>query len=172
MLEKLDALPDELGEVETLLADTGYFSAPKVQACVAAAIAPLIAMGRQPHHPPLAERFAPAPVVAGQPYSGRGHGASPEDARGPEAVRPAQAHPRAGVRHHQIGPRVPPVSPPRPRQRPRRVEPCDLGLQHEADVRPRGRRLRPERTSQPIANPVMRGDFTPRQLVADEKLVD
>src|SRR3954454_10878161 len=27
MLEKLDALPDELGEVETLLADTGYFSA-------------------------------------------------------------------------------------------------------------------------------------------------
>src|SRR4051794_41687212 len=27
MLEKLDALPDELGEVETLLADTGSFSA-------------------------------------------------------------------------------------------------------------------------------------------------
>src|SRR3954464_5703226 len=61
MLEKLDALPEELGEVETLLADTGYFSAANVQACVAAQIDPLIARGPQPHHPPLAERFAPAP---------------------------------------------------------------------------------------------------------------
>ncbi|MFL5281533.1 MAG: IS1182 family transposase [Rhodopila sp.] len=67
MLEKLDALPDELGEVETLLADTGYFSAANVQACVAAAIDPLIAMGRQPHHPPLAERFAPAPLPPDNP---------------------------------------------------------------------------------------------------------
>ena len=32
-----------------------------MHACVAAEIEPLIAMGRQPHHPPLAERFAPAP---------------------------------------------------------------------------------------------------------------
>jgi transposase len=60
MLEKLDALPDELGTIETLLADDGYFSEANVQACVAA-INPLIVMGRQPHHPPLAERFAPAP---------------------------------------------------------------------------------------------------------------
>jgi hypothetical protein len=61
MLGKLSALPEELGEVETLLADTGYFSEANVQACVTAGIDPLIAMGRQPHHPPLAERFAPAP---------------------------------------------------------------------------------------------------------------
>jgi transposase len=60
MLEKLGALPEELGAIETLLADTGYFSEANVQACVAAEIDPLIAMGRQPHHPPLAERFAPA----------------------------------------------------------------------------------------------------------------
>src|SRR5664280_2647668 len=50
MLGKLSALPEELGEVENLLADTGYFSETNVQACVAAEIAPLIAMGRQPHH--------------------------------------------------------------------------------------------------------------------------
>lgn len=61
MLGKLSALPEELGEVETLLADSGYFSEANVQACVTAGIDPLIAMGRQPHHPPLAERFAPAP---------------------------------------------------------------------------------------------------------------
>jgi len=58
MLNDIDTLPDELGKVGTLLADTGYFSAANVAACEAAGIDPLIAMGRQPHHPPLSERFA------------------------------------------------------------------------------------------------------------------
>ena len=61
MLDKLGALPAELGEAETLLADTGYCSEVNVEACVAAEVDPLIAMGRQPHYPPLAERFAPPP---------------------------------------------------------------------------------------------------------------
>ena len=61
MLNHIDALPDELGEVNTLLADTGYFSAANVAACEAAGIDPLSAMGRQPHHPPLNERFADPP---------------------------------------------------------------------------------------------------------------
>jgi transposase len=67
MLDRLGALPGELGEVETLLADTGYFSEANVEACVAVKIDPLIAMGRQPHHPPLAERFAPAPPPPDNP---------------------------------------------------------------------------------------------------------
>jgi len=61
MLAQLGELPTELGKAETLLADTGYFSEANVQACVTADVDPLIAIGRQPHHPPLAERFAPAP---------------------------------------------------------------------------------------------------------------
>ncbi len=61
MLGKLAALPEDLGTIETLLADTGYFSAANVAACAAAGIDPLIAIGRQPHHLPLAERFACAP---------------------------------------------------------------------------------------------------------------
>src|SRR5438067_1769752 len=64
---KIGALPEELGEAETLLADTGYFSAGNVAACEAAAIEPLIAMGRQPHHPPLAERFADPPPAPKNP---------------------------------------------------------------------------------------------------------
>ena len=56
MLGKIEALPEELGEAETLLADTGYFSAGNVEACEKAGVKPLIAMGRQPHHPPLEER--------------------------------------------------------------------------------------------------------------------
>ena len=61
MLGKLGALPEELGDVETLLADTGYFSEANVEACVVAEVDPLIAMARQPHYPPLAERLAPVP---------------------------------------------------------------------------------------------------------------
>ena len=61
MLDKIETLADALGKPECLLADTGYFSAANVAACANAKIEPLIAMGRQPHHPPLAERFATAP---------------------------------------------------------------------------------------------------------------
>jgi hypothetical protein len=61
MLNKVVALPDVLGKVETLLADNGYFSAANVVACDAALIEPLIAMGRQSHHPSPDERFADAP---------------------------------------------------------------------------------------------------------------
>jgi transposase len=67
MLGKIADLPAELGQAETLLADTGYFSAENVGACQAAGIVPLIAMGRQPHHPPLAERFADTPPAPENP---------------------------------------------------------------------------------------------------------
>jgi transposase len=61
MLEKIGDLPDEFGETEALLADNGYFSEANVNACAAAGIDPVIAMGREAHHPSLAERFAPEP---------------------------------------------------------------------------------------------------------------
>jgi transposase len=67
MLDKLADLPDELGKPETLLADNGYFSAANVEACHAAGIDPLIATGRELHHPALAERFAAAPPAPENP---------------------------------------------------------------------------------------------------------
>ena len=67
MVEMLAALPDELGKVETLLADNGYFSAANVAACETSAIVPLIAMGRLSHYPTLAERFAAAPPAPEYP---------------------------------------------------------------------------------------------------------
>jgi hypothetical protein len=67
MLDKLAALPDELGKPETLLADNGYFSEANVEACQTAGIAPVIALGREAHHPSLAERFAVAPPVPEDP---------------------------------------------------------------------------------------------------------
>jgi transposase len=67
MLNQIDTLPDELGEVDTLLADTGYFSAANVTACTTAGIDPLIAMGRQPHHPPVGELFCDDPLAPENP---------------------------------------------------------------------------------------------------------
>ena len=55
--------------------------------------APLIAMGRQPHHPALAERFADTPPAPENPNAGRGHGASAGDARRQEAPCFAQTIP-------------------------------------------------------------------------------
>lgn len=66
-LDKLGALPDQLGETENLLADTGYFSAANVEACEKAGVAPVIAMGRQPHHPPLADRLETPPPAPEDP---------------------------------------------------------------------------------------------------------
>jgi transposase len=57
MLDKIADLPDALGEVETLLADNGYFSQGNVNACADAGIDPIIAMGREAHHQALRERF-------------------------------------------------------------------------------------------------------------------
>jgi transposase len=67
MVEKLKALPEELGQVETLLADNGYFSAANVTTCEATNIVPLIATGREVHHPSLAERFATVPTAPQDP---------------------------------------------------------------------------------------------------------
>jgi transposase len=67
MAGKIAALPEALGAPQTLLADSGYFSAANVEACTAAGIEPLIALGRQSHHPSWRERFAAAPPAPDNP---------------------------------------------------------------------------------------------------------
>ena len=58
-----------MGRVGELLADNGYFSAGNVNACAAAGIEPVIAMGREAHHPSLDERFAEPPPAPENPTS-------------------------------------------------------------------------------------------------------
>jgi transposase len=128
MLEKIDALPERLGQVETLLADNGYFSEANVMACVAADVEPLIAAGRQPHHPSWRERFAAAPPAPENPTPVEMMAWRLRTAR-QKALRPAQADSGTGVRHHQIGDGIPPVSVARVRLRSRRVEPRYHGLE-------------------------------------------
>ncbi|HWJ19408.1 MAG TPA: IS1182 family transposase [Geobacterales bacterium] len=67
MLAKTSALPEELGKTKTLLGDNGYFSEANVKACEAAGVEPLLAMGRDSHHPSLSERFAGAPPAPANP---------------------------------------------------------------------------------------------------------
>jgi hypothetical protein len=64
-LDKVRALPPVLGQVEVLLADTGYFSAANVRACEAQEIVPMLSIKRESHHMPVLKRFsedAQAPV--------------------------------------------------------------------------------------------------------------
>ena len=66
-LERLQQLPDELGEIDALLADTGYFSEANVNRCEAESVTPYIPEGRQGHNEPLHERFAADPPEPEQP---------------------------------------------------------------------------------------------------------
>jgi transposase len=61
MIEELKRLPKELGRAKRILADNGYFSEANVEACQAARIEPLIAMGHSSHHLSWKQRFAAAP---------------------------------------------------------------------------------------------------------------
>ena len=46
------------------VADTGYFSAANVESCVKAKIEPLLAAGRDGHHPHWQDRFTEPPPLA------------------------------------------------------------------------------------------------------------
>jgi hypothetical protein len=61
MIEKIQALSQELGRAKRILADSGYLSQANVEGCAAVKIEPLIAMGRTRHHVSWKQRFAAAP---------------------------------------------------------------------------------------------------------------
>ena len=62
-LERLAELPDALGKLEHLVADTGYCSDVNVNACVEQKVIPLIAVSRESHHPDPLERFTEPPPL-------------------------------------------------------------------------------------------------------------
>jgi len=62
-LAKLGQLPECLGTVENLLADTGYFSQGNVNACADATIKPYLAQKRQSHNQPLGARHQYEPEI-------------------------------------------------------------------------------------------------------------
>ncbi len=119
MLEKVDALPEQLGRPETLLADNGYFSEANVMACAAANIEPLIATGRLPSS--ILARAVCRASGAEKPDIGEGrdNGLASADTARQTTLRSAQADPEPvfGVIKSVIG--IPPIPAARARLRPR-----------------------------------------------------
>jgi hypothetical protein len=105
MLEKVAALRDELGEVEAILADNGYFSAANVAACAVAEIEPVIAMGRDAHHPSLDERFAEPPPepVASTPLAAMDHRLKTPEGKKRYALRKQTPEPVFGIIKSVLG---------------------------------------------------------------------
>jgi transposase len=60
-LTELLQLPRELGRLDSIAADTGYFSQVNVEACYLNGAKPYLASRRDKHHPTLDERFAASP---------------------------------------------------------------------------------------------------------------
>src|SRR5712692_2577285 len=105
MLKKLEALPDELGKVKTLVADTGYYSEANVNACGESHITPLIAMGREAHHPDPLDRFRePAPLAAAATQTERmRHRLKTKEGRALYARRKCTVEPVIGIIKSVLG---------------------------------------------------------------------
>jgi transposase len=106
VLDTLEQLPEALGDPETLLADTGYFSAANVEACKASNIEPLIAMGRQPHYAPIAERLAPmpdAPPMNPTPVQAMAHRLKTPEGKALYALRKQTPEPVFGIIKSAMG---------------------------------------------------------------------
>ena len=105
MLGKLAELPDELGKVGELLADNGYFSQANVNACAAAGIDPIIAMGREAHHPSLDERFPkkPPPPEPATPLEAMAHRLKTTEGKKLYALRKQTPEPVFGIIKSVLG---------------------------------------------------------------------
>jgi hypothetical protein len=147
MLAKTGALPEELGRAETMLADNGYFSGANVKACIAAGVEPLIALGRDAYHQSLAGRFADAPPAPQNPtpVEAMVHRLQTSEGKKLYAKRKHIPEPVFGIIKSVLGFR---------QFLPRGLAKvtCDLGLEYEADVRPKGRLRAPIRRFAPFTD--------------------
>ena len=106
VVEILAKLPDELGEIKTVVADTGYFSEHNVKVCEQHKLQPLIAHGRQPHHPPLAEIIAPdesGTPVSDDPVQRMKNELKSETGRALYSKRKSTVEPVFGIIKHVMG---------------------------------------------------------------------
>lgn len=104
-LARLNALPDALGAVTALLADTGYFSAANVTACIESNILPSVAVARDQHHLSVFDRFAPdtpAPITD-DPVVLMKHQLTTEAGRALYALRKQTVEPVFGIIKHVMG---------------------------------------------------------------------
>lgn len=107
MLANMLALPAGLNQPQTLLADSGYFSSKNVECCQAAGIEPLIAVGREGHHPHWRERFEEPESLMGplQPVAKMRHALKTKAGRSAYALRKQTVEPVFGIIKSVLGKR-------------------------------------------------------------------
>jgi transposase len=107
VVETLVKLPDELGEIKNVVADTGYYSEHNVKVCEQHKLQPLIAHGRQPHHPPLAELIvrdkSDNALVSDDPVQRMKDELKSETGRAIYAKRKTTVEPVFGIIKHVMG---------------------------------------------------------------------
>ena len=104
-LEQIAALPEELGVVQTLIADNGFHSLANVIACEQAGIEPLLAIKRESHHESLIERFAPDPAApqTTDPVVNMVHRLSTQAGKALYKMRKQTVEPVFGIIKHVLG---------------------------------------------------------------------
>lgn len=105
MLAQVAALPESLGKADTLLADTGYFSAANVAACEKAGIDPHIAIKRESHHRSPLERFTEPGALADDatPVERMAHKLQTQAGRSAYALRKQTVEPVFGIIKSVLG---------------------------------------------------------------------
>ena len=98
-VDGLKSLPEELGVVDTVVADTGYFSEDNVAICNNNKMEPLIAVGREKHNQVLTERFSqPDPLASdADPVSKMRHRLKTKEGRQIYAKRKCTVEPVFGI---------------------------------------------------------------------------
>jgi len=104
-LTKLCSLPEVLGTVTDLLADTGYFSEANVKACVEDSIQPSLAVARDQHPLSVFERFAPdsLPPITEDPVALMKHRLTTQSGRALYALRKQTVEPVFGIIKQVMG---------------------------------------------------------------------
>lgn len=105
---KLKALPPEIGRVDALLADAGYFSRSNVELCEAHAVIPHIASDRTKHNRTLDERLAsrtadPPACDGNDLVAAMRHRMQTKEGRNLYARRKSTVEPTFGVIKHVLG---------------------------------------------------------------------
>jgi len=105
MVERVQALPAGLNQPEIILIDSGYFSEKNVATCEAAQITPLIAVGREGHHPGWRERFEePVPLTENaSPVEKMKHRLKTKTGRALYALRKQTVEPVFGIIKSVLG---------------------------------------------------------------------
>ncbi len=104
-LAHIAQLPAELGQAESILADTGYFSEANVERCEEASIVPLIPEKREKHNVPLEARFAedPEPPENPKPVQAMRHRLQTQDGKALYAKRKSSVETVFGIIKHVQG---------------------------------------------------------------------